>query len=759
MSNSVNYEFRVKVSIIIPVYNAEMYIRETLKSVVEQTISEIEIIIVNDGSTDNSQKIIDEYCKNDKRIISLVQKNLGPGSARNNGIINSTGEYICFVDSDDLLPKNSIEIRYNLAKSKDVDVVVGGTTKFNENKKWEQTNHTFDNGYKNILSFPELYLTLGPCNKLFKSALIKDIKFPTHIKYAEDHVFINEVFYKAGKSIYTTDESVYFYRHSQEENKLSNQYVDSLSTLEQIIKSLYLTLKNIDNLFKNKYEKIKLKTDYLNRLLKYDIWPTLKNIISSRNIQTQIGSFNCLQSMIDEIESDVLSNCIELQIMCTKRMVDRYLSIRGLARKEYIKMLNLLLNKVNSAKLAELEAVQGNFVKYIMKASNKNTDLYIYQYLTKRYIKKKFINGVNNFLIKKIWFGFSKIFPINKNKVIIATNKETLDSNLYLICKAIGEKCKKIDLKIFLHKDLAITEKMGRYFDLATAGFIIIGDYYNPIYAKKFKKEVSVIQTWHACGAFKKFGHGAIDKNESNTVEFENKAHGQYTNVLVSGKEVSTYYSEAFKTDISKVLPIGIPRTDKFFDLEYKEYIKEVLLNMYPVLKNKKIITYAPTFRGGPGKRKNFNLKMDIKKMCQKLGDEYVLILKFHPSVEFVDLKSVCNEFVIDLTSYCDINDILIITDILITDYSSVVFEYSLLERPMLFYAYDLESYLDERDFYYDYKEFVPGKIVKTTDELIRNIKTNDFQVEKVSVFKNKFFDYFDGKSTERFVYKFFKNT
>ena len=110
--------------------------------------------------------------------------------------------------------------------------------------------------------------------------------------------------------------------------------------------------------------------------------------------------------------------------------------------------------------------------------------------------------------------------------------------------------------------------------------------------------------------------------------------------------------------------------------------------------------------------------------------------------------------------STMDMNDLLISTDILITDYSSVIFDYSLLNRPILFYAYDLEEYIAERDFYYSYKEFVPGPILETNEELfskIENISTVD--LKQIEIFKHKFFDQLDGQSAKRIVDTIFQNS
>ena len=186
---------------------------------------------------------------------------------------------------------------------------------------------------------------------------------------------------------------------------------------------------------------------------------------------------------------------------------------------------------------------------------------------------------------------------------------------------------------------------------------------------------------------------------------------------------------------------------------EYLAFTKTKFLNMHPEINGRKIITYAPTFRGGPAERKNFSMMLNIREFVKRFSDEYVLVIKMHPSVSKsqgvpYDLK----EHVLNLSGM-DMNDLLIVTDILVTDYSSVIFDYSLLKRPMIFFAYDLENYLAERNFYYEYRKFVPGPIVANNDSLFQAIEMIEEQdLTKVVEFRDRFFDELDGKSAQRIV-------
>lgn len=122
------------------------------------------------------------------------------------------------------------------------------------------------------------------------------------------------------------------------------------------------------------------------------------------------------------------------------------------------------------------------------------------------------------------------------------------------------------------------------------------------------------------------------------------------------------------------------------------------------------MITYAPTFRGNSEERKAFQLELNLRKMKEELGQEYVVVIKLHPLVSVeTQVPEDLADFVLDFSGI-EMNDVLIVTDILITDYSSVIYDYSILNRPIIFYAYDLEAYSLERNFYHDYLDFVTGQ-------------------------------------------------
>ena len=164
---------------------------------------------------------------------------------------------------------------------------------------------------------------------------------------------------------------------------------------------------------------------------------------------------------------------------------------------------------------------------------------------------------------------------------------------------------------------------------------------------------------------------------------------------------------------------------------------------------------FAPTFRGTIKDTAYYDMdKFDPNKVIASLPEEYVLIIKHHPFVTQKKFKhKIAKKYkkrIFDFSAESEINDLLFITDLLITDYSSVIYEASLLNIPMIFYAYDLEDYISDRDFYFEYEITVPGKIVFTQEELVQSILDQDFEHEKVEEFCRKNFDLRDGKASKR---------
>jgi len=364
-------------------------------------------------------------------------------------------------------------------------------------------------------------------------------------------------------------------------------------------------------------------------------------------------------------------------------------------------------------------------------------------------------------------FFYSKVFrflyrvfcllPLKKNKILFASfSRDELSGNF----KFVYDELKKRNLDFSYHFVLKrsikerkkYSELVSLAFHLATSKFILLDDFFPVVYHLKIRKGAELIQLWHAVGAFKTFGYSRVGLPGGPSPNSKN--HRNYTKAIVSSKNVAKHYSEGFGIDIKKIVATGIPRTDIFFDEEYKYTIKEELYHRYPFLKEKKVILFAPTFRGNGQQSAYYDIhKLDLEKLYNGLKKDYIFLFKLHPFVnDKLVIPNEYKDFYYDFSSYREINDLLFITDLLITDYSSVCFEFALLNKPMVFFAYDVEEYIQTRDFYYDYYSFIPGSLVKTTEDLIEVIQKEDFQMHKIPDFVHYFFDHTDGKSSARVV-------
>ena len=213
-----------KVSVIIPVYNVENYLRKCLNSLVNQTLKDIEIIVVNDGTLDNSQEIIDEYVKKyPKKVVSIIQENGGQGAARNTGLLHAKGEYIGYVDSDDYVEENMYEELYKKAKEEDSDIVICGNNVVKEN---------YELFSKEDVDKEFLLGKMAVWNKIYKKNIIVDnkIQFRSKVWY-EDLDFTMKVYFSSKKISYV-DKPLYNYLLREGSTMNNNNIKRNLELIE-----------------------------------------------------------------------------------------------------------------------------------------------------------------------------------------------------------------------------------------------------------------------------------------------------------------------------------------------------------------------------------------------------------------------------------------------------------------------------------------------------------------------------------------------
>ncbi len=286
---------------------------------------------------------------------------------------------------------------------------------------------------------------------------------------------------------------------------------------------------------------------------------------------------------------------------------------------------------------------------------------------------------------------------------------------------------------------------------MAMSDFIFLDDHAPLMDWLVLDKDTTVIQLWHAGAGFKasgysRWGHLGCPAPYS--------CHRQYKYGISGSKNISHFFSEVWGINDSQVLPTGMPRIDEFLEEGYRKKKTKELYEKYPLCKDKKVILFAPTYRGRNKASAQYPYELiDFKKLYDLCGDTYVVLFKMHPWVATrVPIEEQYKDRFADVGTYPNINDLFYFTDLLITDYSSNIFEYSLMRKPMLFFAFDEIQYSFSRGFHRDYEESAPGKICHTFEEVLKAIEQEDFEYPKVEEYVNKHFDYIDSHASDRVI-------
>ena len=298
--------------------------------------------------------------------------------------------------------------------------------------------------------------------------------------------------------------------------------------------------------------------------------------------------------------------------------------------------------------------------------------------------------------------------------------------------------------------------------DIATARYVFLDDACNVIGSIPLRDGTKVVQLWHACGAFKKWGMSTADLlfGGSRESKLKHPHYGNLSLVTISSPEVAWAYIEAMHLESTPeiVKPLGVSRTDVYFDREFLAAAREQVEAKIPAAHGKKIMLYAPTFRGRVASA-SAPTELDIALLMRELGGQYVLLVKQHPFVKNrPPVPDECKGFAFDVSDDFPIDVLMAASDLCISDYSSLIFEYSLLSRPMAFFAFDKAEYDDWRGFYYDYDELTPGPVFTATEEIaawVQSVSTS-FDSAEVDAFRAKFMSACDGHATDRILEEVF---
>jgi teichoic acid ribitol-phosphate primase len=360
--------------------------------------------------------------------------------------------------------------------------------------------------------------------------------------------------------------------------------------------------------------------------------------------------------------------------------------------------------------------------------------------------------------VLRILGALFSLLPVRRGRVVLATaRKAELDGNLLHLHAAIRRLRPHLDCALvlepysygFLGKlAYAATLLRGMYL-LRTSRLFIVDNAYLPIHVAPHRASTEVVQVWHAEGALKRFGVDAVHPLDEPERTF---LHRGYDWVVTSGEASRQAWSRALRTPLDHVLALGSPRTDFFFDEDAMAAARSRVLAAYPMLAGRRVVVYAPTFRGR-GRRKRPGIGLDAERLRAALPSGDVLVLKTHPNLDRRLVATGGFDVVVEPAT--DLNELLIATDILVTDYSSAIFDFALLRRRMVLLVDDLEAYEREQGLYIDYRTDMIGTQVADTDGLIDAIRNDRFDLGPYEAFIERHLGAADGHASERFVEHF----
>ena len=360
-------------------------------------------------------------------------------------------------------------------------------------------------------------------------------------------------------------------------------------------------------------------------------------------------------------------------------------------------------------------------------------------------------------VLRVLGWCFARV-PARADVVVLASpRKRSLDGNLLHIERAIraarpGVRCVVLaePYGYGLRGKLLYALRMVRaMYHLRTAGLVVVDNAWLPVHVAPHPARTVVVQVWHAVGALKRFGLDTVPAPREPERSF---LHRHYDWVVASGEASREPWARAFGTPLERVAALGSPRTDMLLDPEALGAARERVLQRYPALRGRRVVTYAPTFRGrGRGKRPPPQL--DATAVRASLGTGDALVPKSHPNLDARLVGRNGFDVVIDHAE--DMNDVLAATDVLITDYSSSIFEFALLRRPLILFAPDLDEYEREPGLYVDYRTEMIGSQVVDSAGVIAALAAGHVDLGAYEAFIRRHLSASDGRASARFVERF----
>jgi CDP-glycerol glycerophosphotransferase len=746
----------------------EKYIERCLESIADQTYNDYEVILVH-----NDIEYISGLIKNNTLNIKTIEMKESDGISKykNKAIEHATGEFLIFIDADDFLHPNALIYAKQMIEDNGLErnVFKFGISKTNLDKT--STLNTNKRAFFDNEALTKL------------EEIFKDVDIELNNQQVKS--FVNGMFEKGIIGHKFTDYSPgnYF-------KKLNYQF----RVHSYIIRKSFLIQNDIqfdnENLLYNDIPfllELYNKTPYIIQSNTKLYYKFIHNDPINAPSLTQEEHEDRILQRVRALKEGLLK-CIDPEIAKKVKIeAMRYYLYKVIKSDlftdfssemyEIYQLLNEIFNyPSNEIKLSkrhsfEINAIKnGNLKKAFMLSKSRVLGYKTYQFMkpkNQRFRQKKVQKNV-----------FTKL-PIKENTILyesflgrnysdspkaIFTYLLENDKDKWNHVWILNDKNLVENEQEFKNENVKIIKRFGwQYFYYVTVSKYFILNMRQPKWLYK-KAEQIILSTWHGTPLKRLVFdmENVTSANKNYKKDFYNQSRN-WDYLIAANKYSEQIFESAFMYPKENILTYGYPRNDILhnYTSEYKHHIKEKL----NLPTSKKVILYAPTWRDdefhSAGNYK-FKLQMDLNRMRKEFGEEYVIALRMHYFIsDNIDLTGF-EDFAYDFSKYNDINDLYISSDILITDYSSVFFDFANLRKPILFFTYDIEKYQSMlRGFYIDVNNDLPGPLLRTNDELIEAIKQIDLTVEKYKekyeTFYQKYCYLEDGNATKRIVDKVIK--
>ncbi len=716
------------ITVVLPCHGVQAYLRECLDSILDQPFEDIEVIGIDDASPDHSGTILDEYAAKDPRLkVIHLTENQGLGEGRNIGLDYATGEYVMFVDSDDWLAEGGVEAIAERLKETRPDVLFYDYARayWGGRRQRHVHHHLFrEPPAPDVFTLRErpsvMRIMMTAWNKAYRREFLVDLGLRFARGYYEDLVVTYPTLMVAER-ISLLDRVCYFYRQRRSgaiTKTPGRKHFAAFDQYGQIFAWMDAQGPAVDEFRPLMFERM--------------IWHYLV-ILRHRDRVPDEAREDFFNGIVDHYRRFKPPGFVPPEDeAATYRLLERG-SFRAFVLNEQVTQRRKQARSVKSK--------VGRRVRKVQRRVQKRRQDALYQ----RALQAPMDGSLAVFAC--YWYRAPTGNPLG---IYVALRRLARDIRAVWIVNPEEVERVPSDYEY-------VVAGTDEYFEVLGSAKYLINDVNFPNFVQKRPGSIHV-QTQHGT-PLKTMG--------MDLREYPIAAKGMNFNALLKRSQRWDYNvsSNAFSSQVWRRtypsdfvnLDYGYPRNDRFYTAAAAEVA--ALREQLGIAPDKTAILYAPTHREY---REEFELQLDLARVMRALPDDQILMLRAHyfydEVPEFTDLQR--QGQLLDVSSYLHVEDLCLAADVLLSDYSSISFDYANLRRPIITYADDYETYRLLRGTYFDLLEAPPGPVATTEDELIEILTQRTFDqpemMARLDAFRERFCDFDDGRAGERIVRRVF---